>query len=99
MTASRHLTPWSATLPPSRSKRLLRSTIHLLSYHFILKRRRTTVACGRATFNIIITSERISRSDKDCPRPRAVQLPFTGANIIAFPEVGGLHHRYERRAA
>jgi hypothetical protein len=29
----------------------------------------------------------------------AVQLPFTGANIIAFPEVGGLHHRYERRAA
>src|SRR2546425_3704419 len=45
MTASRHLTPWSATLPPSRSKRLLRSAIHLLSYHFILKRRRTTVAC------------------------------------------------------
>src|SRR3989441_3735333 len=44
MTASRHLTPWSATLPPSRSKRLLRRAIHLLSYHFILKRRRTTVA-------------------------------------------------------
>jgi hypothetical protein len=37
--------------------------------------------------------------DKDCPRPRAVQLPFTGNNIVAFPEVGGLHHRYERRAA
>jgi transposase InsO family protein len=36
---------------------------------------------------------------KDCPRPRAVQLPFTGDNIVAFPEVGGLHHRYERRAA
>src|SRR4029450_1175778 len=30
--------------PPSRSKRLLRRAIHLLSYHFILKRRRTTVA-------------------------------------------------------
>src|SRR6266513_1340245 len=44
MTASRHLTPWSATLPPSRSKQLLRRAIHLLSYHFILKRRRTTVA-------------------------------------------------------
>jgi hypothetical protein len=27
-----------------------------------------------------------------------VQLPSAG-NIIAFPEVGGLHHRYERRAA
>jgi hypothetical protein len=36
--------------------------------------------------------------DKDCPRPRAVQLPCTGNNIIAFPQVGGLHHRYERRA-
>jgi putative transposase len=37
--------------------------------------------------------------NKDCPRPRPVQLPCTGNNIIAFPEVGGLHHRYERRAA
>jgi hypothetical protein len=37
--------------------------------------------------------------DKDCPRPRAVQLPSTGNNIIAFPQVGGLHHRYERQAA
>jgi hypothetical protein len=37
--------------------------------------------------------------DKDCPRPRPVQLPTAGHNIIAFPEVGGLHHRYERRAA
>jgi transposase InsO family protein len=35
---------------------------------------------------------------KDCPRPRPVQFPFAG-DIIAFPEVGGLHHRYERRAA
>src|SRR5262245_27111716 len=35
---------------------------------------------------------------KDCPWPRRVQLPSTG-NIIALPEVGGLHHRYERRAA
>jgi hypothetical protein len=26
-------------------------------------------------------------------------LPFTGGDIIAFPQVGGLHHRYERRAA
>ena len=36
---------------------------------------------------------------KDCPRPRPVQLRSAGNNIIAFPEVGGLHHRYERRAA
>jgi putative transposase len=34
--------------------------------------------------------------DKDCPESRTVQLPAVG-KIIAFPEVGGLHHRYERR--
>jgi putative transposase len=35
---------------------------------------------------------------KDCPEPRLVQPPNRG-EIIAFPQVGGLHHRYERRAA
>jgi hypothetical protein len=35
--------------------------------------------------------------NKGCPRPRRVQFPSEG-NIMAFPEVGGLHHRYERRA-
>ena len=36
--------------------------------------------------------------DKDCPQPRPISPP-AGGKIIAFPEVGGLHHRYERRAA
>jgi putative transposase len=36
--------------------------------------------------------------DKDCPQPRPIQPPSAG-KIIAFPEVGGLHHRYVRRAA
>ena len=36
--------------------------------------------------------------DKDCPEPRAVQPPGLG-EVVEFPEVGGLHHRYERRAA
>jgi Phosphoglucose isomerase/Integrase core domain len=35
---------------------------------------------------------------KDSPEPRPVQPPGTG-RIIAIPEVGGLHHRYQRRAA
>jgi transposase InsO family protein len=36
--------------------------------------------------------------NKDCPLPRRIQPPSAGG-IVAFPEVGGLHHRYERRAA
>jgi putative transposase len=35
---------------------------------------------------------------KDCPDPRRIQPPSAG-KIVAFREVGGLHHRYERRAA
>ena len=36
--------------------------------------------------------------DKDAPVERAVQGPECG-KVVEFPEVGGLHHRYERRAA
>jgi putative transposase len=36
--------------------------------------------------------------NKDCPQPRAVQPPSAG-KIAAIAQVGGLHHRYERRAA
>jgi hypothetical protein len=35
---------------------------------------------------------------KDAPEPRAVQSPSIG-DVVELPEVGGLHHRYERRAA
>jgi hypothetical protein len=37
--------------------------------------------------------------DKDTPIPRPVTSPSDGAAVVAIPEVGGLHHRYERRAA
>lgn len=36
--------------------------------------------------------------NKDAPEPRAVMSPDAG-EIVELPEVGGLHHRYERRAA
>jgi putative transposase len=36
--------------------------------------------------------------EKDTPQPRTIQPPDIG-RIIAIPQVGGLHHRYERRAA
>ncbi len=34
----------------------------------------------------------------DCPTPRPIQLPDRG-QVIEWPEVGGLHHHYERMAA
>ena len=36
--------------------------------------------------------------EKDAPIPRTVQPPEFG-RVIELSEVGGLHHRYERRAA
>ncbi len=36
--------------------------------------------------------------EKDAPEGRAIQPPEMGA-VIEFPEVSGLHHRYERRVA
>jgi len=35
---------------------------------------------------------------KDSPEPRSVQPEHMG-RVVALPQVGGLHHRYERRAA
>jgi transposase InsO family protein len=36
--------------------------------------------------------------NKDSPKPRAVEPEVLG-NIVALPQVGGLHHRYTRAAA
>ena len=35
---------------------------------------------------------------KDTPEPRAVEQPEQG-HVISIPQVGGLQHRYQRRAA
>jgi hypothetical protein len=65
----------------------------------IRRRCLASATCGascRAIFNIIMMPERICRSTRTARG--LVQLPSAG-NIVACPEVGGLHHRYERRAA
>lgn len=36
--------------------------------------------------------------EKDSPEPRTIE-PLESGEIIALPQVGGLHHRYTRRAA
>jgi putative transposase len=37
--------------------------------------------------------------DKDTPVSRCVAPPADGEIVVAIPQLGGLHHRYERRAA
>jgi hypothetical protein len=36
---------------------------------------------------------------QDCPVHRPIERASKGKRIVAIPQVGGLHHRYERRAA
>ena len=36
--------------------------------------------------------------EKDCPEARATEPPVAG-RVVALSRVGGLHHRYTRRAA
>ncbi len=36
--------------------------------------------------------------EQDCPIPRSAQSLEDGSRIISIPQVGGLHHRYERHA-
>ena len=38
------------------------------------------------------------RLDKDAPTSRPV-APLSAGRIVAMPQVGGLHHRYDRAAA
>jgi putative transposase len=45
-------------------------------------------------------AERVHTSLQDAPLGRAVEIrPSTGAKVIGFPRVGGLHHRYTWREA
>ena len=36
--------------------------------------------------------------DRNSPTPRSIEPPSEG-EVVAFPQVGGLHHRYTRHAA
>jgi hypothetical protein len=54
--------------------------------------------CCRHTLSTTTEAAPNLSLDKDCPEPRSIQPPSAGT-VVAFPQVGGLHHRYERRAA
>jgi putative transposase len=59
--------------------------------------RRTSIRIS-ITFNYYHRLRTHLSLGKDAPEPRAIQPPEMGS-AVAVPQVGGLHHRYERRAA
>jgi putative transposase len=56
----------------------------------------------RRVLELYVTCYERSRThlslDKDAPIPRAITHDIEGC-IVAIPQVGGLHHRYERHPA
>jgi putative transposase len=62
--------------------------INRTGLHRILKRYFDYYECSRTHLSLA----------KDAPIPRPVQTPSAG-KVVEIPLVGGLHHRYERRAA
>src|SRR5215470_6136984 len=58
----------------------------------------TCAAFYRAIFNTTMTPERIFRFARSVRGRVPYNLPRP-AILLPFPEVGGLHHRYERRSA
>ena len=66
--------------------------------HVIVLHERPLRRVLHAYFEYYYRSRTHISSGKDSPEPRAIQPPEMGA-VVAVPQVGGLHHRYERRAA
>ena len=65
--------------------------------HFIVWNQTSLRRTLRSYFHYYEKSRTHLALAKDAPEPRAVDRPENG-HIVATPQVGGLHHRYERRA-
>ncbi len=82
-----------------RAKRLVGSIRRDCLNHVIVLNDRHLVRILRSYQRYYNESRTHLSLDKDSPGGLPVQPPEEGAKVIVFPEVGGLHHRYERRAA
>ena len=66
--------------------------------HFIVFNERGLHRTLKSYFEYYEQSRTHLSLDKDAPLTRAIHPPEMG-RVIELPQVGGLHHRYERRAA
>ncbi len=65
--------------------------------HIIIANERGLRRVLKAYVEYYLTSRTHLSLDKDAPVPRRVASSDDGG-VVAIPHLGGLHHRYERRA-
>ena len=66
--------------------------------HIIVLNERHLRRVLRSYVNYYHASRTHQSLGNDCPSPRPIEPPGMG-KVIAFPKVGGLHHKYARRMA
>jgi len=80
------------------AERLIGSIRHECLDHIIIGNERGLRRVLNAYVEYYLKSRTHLSLSKDAPVPRPPASPIDG-DIVAIPRVGGLHHRYERRAA
>jgi transposase InsO family protein len=86
--------PWQNAF----SERLVDSIRHECLDHVIVLGERHLRRILRSYFDYYLRSRTHLSLAKDAPSSRRVQPPEMG-KVVELPQVGGLYHRYERRAA
>jgi hypothetical protein len=92
--AHRSSVPWQS----SYIERLIGSIRQECSDHVVVLGKQSVRRTLRSIIEYYHGSTTHLALEKDAPVPRAAQLLEQG-RVVAISEVGGLHHRYERRAA
>jgi putative transposase len=80
------------------SERLVGSIRRECLDHIVVLSERSLRRTLQSYFDHYLRSRTHLALGKDAPESRPVQPPELGP-VVELPEVGGLHHRYERRAA
>jgi len=86
--------PWQNPV----AERLVGSIRHECLDHVIVPGEKHLRRILKSYFDYYLRSRTHLSLAKDAPTTRVVQGPEAG-EIVVIPQVGGLHHRYERRAA